>query len=202
LANDNPDAFDNDNFDDVRQIPDFDHGSHDPEARDSTREEANIIQRDDLASEYVKPEFWAPEEIIIAGKRPGSSDQDDFGRNLVVTHSRTIQPLDGAFKETFIIGKRVDLLALKTQMRTILKSQAKEEAPLSLHHIVDQLRANGEEASLPYHFICLLHLTNEHNLELFSSPQVLPDGLLSDHPDSAIKFDPSTVAVSVSKASF
>lgn len=176
IFDDNPDAYTAE-----YETTKYDEISAEQQPNDNNISPTNFIKRDDLAPLQLRPEFWAEQrsEAVIsksAKSKIKMSEVDDYGRNLVLTVMGTTSNLIGNFSDGIVHAKRVDVHALKTQMREIIQSNhCTVSDSLRLSDIVKHLRDQGNTASLPYYFICLLHLTNDHGLQLSKDPSFTHD---------------------------
>lgn len=96
-------------------------------------------------------------------------DQSSDDRPDLLSATRHVEHLDINYATN---AKRVDVRALKASLWTAIKAAPKG---LALSHLVAQVTPQcGPDLSLPFYFIGLLHLANEHTLRL------APDAGLAD----------------------
>jgi condensin complex subunit 2 len=111
----------------------------------------------------------------VAGPNDAKQDQqdDDDGELKLVTAPRAISKIEIGYARA---AKKVDVKALKKGMWEKVHDKSNTKQPLrsfqqTMNNLKDELPEDElPSVSVPFCFICLLHLCNEQNLGLVADP--------------------------------
>lgn len=152
--------------------------------------------RPDLVSNEIEPSFWAEQQNKDANQRMESPPlNDDFDDDYAYDNEAPLPDLGQAvdsgiamgdslvatFKPTHALSlnyartaKKIDVQELKRVLWQEIqpKTRSRTEHSTSFSSLVQGLDKTDlpkemlKDVSVPYCFICLLHLANEHNLDI------------------------------------